>query len=123
MSFEYDTNNIFARILRGELECKKVMENEYLLAFHDRFPKAPVHVLVIPKGHFVNFHHLMTTAPSSEIQGFYQGINDILDTLHLKDSGYRLISNCGINGGQEVPHFHVHILGGDDIGPMINAST
>jgi histidine triad (HIT) family protein len=118
MSFEYDTNNIFARILRGELECKKIMENEYLLAFYDRFPKAPIHVLAIPKGHFVNFHHFMTTAPASEIQGFYQGINEVLERLNLKDSGYRLISNCGINGGQEVAHFHVHILAGDHVGPM-----
>ncbi|RZI46889.1 HIT domain-containing protein [Candidatus Finniella inopinata] len=107
----YDSDNIFARILRGEIACEKISEDEYYLAFHDRYPKAPVHVLIIPKGPYLDafdFHH---RASSLEIVGFYKGLNAVIEKLQISE-GYRLIANSGHHGGQEVPHYHVHLLAG-----------
>jgi len=115
----YDPSNIFAKILRGEIPCKRVMENEVALAFHDIAPKAPTHVLVIPKGPYVSFADFSATAPDAEIAGFTRLVGDVARHLEIEDGGYRILSNMGEHAGQEVPHFHVHIFGGAPLGPMI----
>ena len=115
----YDDTNIFARILRGEIPCNKVYEDDYVLAFHDIDPKAPVHVLVIPKGSYVSIADFGAEASEAEITGFYRAVSKIAQDMDLQDGGFRTIANTGLNGGQEVPHFHVHILGGKALGPML----
>lgn len=117
----YDEGNIFARILRGDIPCKKVHEDEYALAFHDINPQAPVHVLVIPKGKFVSAVDFGARAYVEEIAGFYRAVAKVAHDLGLRESGFRMIANTGTNGGQEVPHFHVHLLGGRRLGPMLAA--
>ena len=113
----YDQDNVFAKILRGEIPAKKVYEDEFALAFHDIGAKAPIHVLVIPKGPYTSFSHFIETSP--DIAGFYKAVGETIKILDLKQ-GFRLISNSGMNGGQEVAHFHLHILGGARLGPMIS---
>lgn len=116
----YDSTNIFARILRQEIPCQKVYEDEVVLAFHDIHPKAPVHILVIPKGEYINFHDFHEKASASFVAHFYQKISEIIESQQLNErGGYRLISNCGPHGGQEVPHYHVHILGGKLLGGLV----
>ncbi|GAN87149.1 histidine triad nucleotide-binding protein [Komagataeibacter intermedius] len=115
----YDPQNVFARILRGELPCKKVYEDEYALAFHDIAPKAPVHVLVIPKGPFVSFADFSRNGTEAEITGFTRAVGQVARDLNLETPGYRLLSNVGVEGGQEVPHFHVHLFGGRALGAML----
>jgi len=112
----YDTNNIFAKILRKEISCKKIEENEYFLSFHDLHPKAPSHALIIPKGSYVNAHDFTNRASPQEIIGFWKGVNTTISSLDLDKNGYRLIANTGIHARQEVSHFHVHLLGGNDLG-------
>lgn len=114
----YDSNNIFARILRGEIPCKKVYESEHALAFHDIYPQAPVHVLVIPKGAYTAHDDFAARASDTEIADFERTVGKVAAMLEVK-GGYRLISNCGVNAGQEVPHYHVHLLGGRALGPML----
>jgi len=109
-SATYDRNNIFARILRGEAPCSKVYEDEFVLAFNDINPKAPVHVLVIPKGEYVSIVDFTAQAPMEMIVGFWRAVTRIADQLGV-GSGYRVVSNHGPNGGQLVFHFHVHITG------------
>ncbi len=116
----YDPSNIFARILRSEIPCKKIAEDTYFLAFHDVSPRAPVHALVIPKGAFTDAHDFHKNATSAEIVGFYKGVAQVVDILGVHNSGFRQICNCGVNGGQEVPHYHMHILGGRKLGPMVS---
>lgn len=118
----YDQNNIFAKILRGEIPCKPISENAFYLAFHDIQPKAPVHVLVIPKGNYINAQDFHSTASPEEITGFYKGLAVVTESLNLKE-GFRLISNCGLNGGQEVPHYHMHLLGGQQLGPILEVDN
>ena len=108
----YDRNNIFARILRGELPCKKVYEDDYALAFHDINPQAPVHVLVIPKGEYVSNADFSASAPTDVIAGFWRAVGTVARQLGLEADGYRLVANNGANGGQIVFHFHVHIVSG-----------
>ncbi|MER2519550.1 MAG: histidine triad nucleotide-binding protein [Bdellovibrionales bacterium] len=115
----YNANNIFAKILRGEVPCKKVYENEYALAFHDISPKAPVHVLIIPKGPYVSHADFSAMASDAEIAGFERAIGKVAEEVKVAASGYRLIANAGTNAQQEVPHYHVHILGGCALGPML----
>jgi diadenosine tetraphosphate (Ap4A) HIT family hydrolase len=115
----YDTNNIFAKILRGEIPCKKVHEDDFALAFHDIHPQAPVHVLVIPKGAYMSFTDFSSTATAQEISGFFQAVGTVARQLGLDSTGYRLIANTGAHGGQEVPHFHVHLVGGSRLGRML----
>ncbi|MBF0093471.1 MAG: histidine triad nucleotide-binding protein [Alphaproteobacteria bacterium] len=115
----YDTNNIFARILRGEIPCKKVYEDEYTLAFHDISPQAPVHVLVIPKGAYVSMDDLAANGSDREIAALYRAVSKVAHDLGVAAEGYRFLVNCGVNGGQEVPHLHVHIFGGRRLGRMI----
>ncbi len=115
----YDTNNIFAKILRGEIPCNKVFEDEHVLAFRDLYPKAPVHVLVIPKGAYISQADFGAKASAAEITAFYRAVSGIAEKEGLTETGFRTIANTGVNGGQEVPHFHLHLLGGKRIGPMV----
>jgi histidine triad (HIT) family protein len=115
----YDPNNIFAKILRGEIPCTKIYEDEYALAFPDIHPKAPAHVLVIPKGAYVTHNDFVARASQQEIAGFERAIGKVAQMAGVAESGYRLISNCGAHAHQEVPHYHVHILGGRALGPML----
>ncbi len=115
----YDPTNIFARILRGELPCKKMAEDEYTLAFEDINPQAPVHILVIPKGSYVDWSDFSRNASAVEQSAFTKMIGHVANLAGITDSGYRVISNCGDDGHQEVSHLHMHILGGAAIGPMV----
>lgn len=118
----YDTTNIFARILRGEIPCNKVYEDDFVLAFHDIFPKAPTHILVIPKGAYTDISDFGARASTAEIEGFFRAVAKISAAEHLTQHGFRSIANSGSYGGQEVPHFHLHMLGGKLIGPMVSES-
>lgn len=115
----YDSNNIFAKILRGEIPSRKLFENEWVLAFHDINPQAPIHVLVIPKAQYVSFADFSARASEQEITGFVRALGEIAKQLGLEADGYRLLTNMGANSGQEVPHFHAHIFGGKPLGRMI----
>ena len=115
----YDDGNIFARILRGELPCKKVFENEHALAFHDINPMAPVHILVIPKGAYVSWDDFSARASSDEIAGFVRAVGLVARDQGMVVQGYRLLANIGKRAGQEVAHLHVHIFGGQPLGPML----
>ena len=115
----YDRNNVFARILRGELPCNRVYEDEHALAFHDIAPQAPVHLLVIPKGEYVSQDDFAAEAPDALIAGFWRAVGTVARQLGLVESGYRLLANTGPDAHQEVPHFHVHIFAGRDLGRMI----
>ncbi|QPQ54865.1 histidine triad nucleotide-binding protein [Allosphingosinicella flava] len=116
----YDDSNIFARILRGELPCKKVFEDDHVLAFHDINPAAPTHILVIPKGAYVSWDDFSGRAPDAEIAAFVRAVGRIAREEGLVAPGYRLLANTGGNAGQEVPHLHVHIFGGGPLGPMLS---
>jgi diadenosine tetraphosphate (Ap4A) HIT family hydrolase len=116
----YDSSNIFAKILRGEIPCDKVYEDEHVLAFRDIRPQAKVHALIIPKGAYISAQDFSAKASESEIVGFTRSIATVVDKLGLADGGYRIIANIGSDGGQEVPHYHIHILGGQKIGRMVN---
>jgi histidine triad (HIT) family protein len=115
----YDDSNIFARILRGEVPCKKVYENEWALAFHDIQPQTPTHVLVIPKGWYRSFADFSAEASDAEIAGFVRAIGEVGRMLGVEGTGYRLLANTGEHAGQEVPHLHVHLFGGRPLGRMI----
>lgn len=115
----YDPQNIFARILRGELPCKRVHEDGFALAFHDIAPQAPLHVLVIPKGAYVSAADFHATAPEAEIAGFWRAVAKVARDLKLEEPGYRLLANVGHDAGQEVPHFHVHLFAGRPLGRML----
>jgi diadenosine tetraphosphate (Ap4A) HIT family hydrolase len=115
----YDDNNIFARILRGELPCRKVFEDEHVLAFHDINPLAPTHILVIPKRAYVSWDDFSANASDSEIAALVRATGRIAREAGLVESGYRLLANSGLNAGQEVPHLHVHIFAGRPLGPML----
>ena len=115
----YDDSNVFARILRGEIPCKKVHEDEHALAFHDINPQTPVHVLVIPKGHYVSIADFGAKASDAELIGFWRAVSKVAKELGLEVKGYRALTNMGADGGQEVPHFHVHLFGGRHIGRMV----
>lgn len=123
MPYAYDDQNVFARILRGEIPNKTVLETEHTLAFHDIGPQAPVHVLVIPKGKYVNFDHFAAEASAEEIADFTRAAGEVCRVLDIRPGegggGYRAISNAGSHGVQEVPHYHMHILGGRVLGRML----
>lgn len=108
----YDRDNVFARILRGELPCKKVYEDDFALAFHDINPLAPIHVLVIPKGEYVSLSDFTEKAPDALVLGFWRAVRTVAHQLGLAEDGYRIVANHGPNGGQLVFHFHVHVFGG-----------
>lgn len=117
----YDPSNIFAQILRGEIACTKVFENEHAIAFNDIHPQAPSHILVIPKGEYRNFHDFHQHAPTTTIGEFYQAIRHIIQQYNLDQNGYRLITNCGKDSGQIVDHYHIHILSGKPLGPLVTS--
>lgn len=115
----YDEGNIFAKILRGDLPCRKVLETEHALAFHDINPLAAIHVLVIPKGAYVSWDDFTTRAPDAEIADFVRAVGETARKVGADSQGYRLLSNIGKRAGQEVPHLHVHLFGGQPLGPML----
>jgi diadenosine tetraphosphate (Ap4A) HIT family hydrolase len=115
----YDPENIFARILRGEIPCRKVYEDEHALAFHDINPQAPEHILVIPKRAYVSWDDFSAKAGDAEIAGFVRAVGHVAREAGLVSPGYRLLANSGPDSHQEVPHLHVHIFGGRPLGPML----
>ena len=120
----YDKNNIFAKILRGEIPCENVYEDDFVLAFNDISPRKKVHVLVIPKGEYINLDDFSSKATEKEIIGLIKGINIVAKKVgvseEVKGGGYRSLVNVGENGGQEVPHLHFHIFGGEKVGKMVS---
>jgi len=120
----YDQNNIFAKILRGEIPCDKVYESDYALAFKDINPQAKIHVLVIPKGAYVNMDDFSQNASSEEITGLIRALGEVAKIVGVSEytsgKGYRYIGNNGSDGGQEVPHLHFHIVGGEPLGRMVS---
>ncbi len=115
----YDDQNIFAKILRGEIPNKTVYEDEWALAFHDINPQAPLHVLVIPKGPYVSWDDFSAKASAEEIAGFIRAVGTVAREAGLVEPGYRLLANIGGHGHQEVPHLHVHVFAGRPLGPML----
>ena len=116
----YDDQNIFAKILRGEIPANKVYEDDYALAFHDVNPQRAVHVLVIPKGAYVSLDDFSAKAGPDELGGFLKAVGHVAREVGVAEDGYRIIANNGANAFQEVPHFHVHIVGGERVGPMLS---
>jgi histidine triad (HIT) family protein len=116
----YDDGNIFARILRGEIPCNSVYEDDHALAFHDINPQAPTHILVIPKGAYVSWDDFSAKAGEAEIAGFIRAVGHVAREAGLVTPGYRLLANIGGDGHQEVPHLHVHLFGGRPLGPMLS---
>jgi diadenosine tetraphosphate (Ap4A) HIT family hydrolase len=114
----YDPQNVFAKILRGEIPCQQVFANEYVLAFNDIAPCAPIHVLIIPNGEFINFADFTANASQQMQLGYFAAITQIAQQLGVADN-FRLISNNGSNAGQTVPHFHMHLLAGTNFGALI----
>jgi histidine triad (HIT) family protein len=119
MSYSYDDQNIFAKILRGEIPNDTVLETEHSLAFRDIRPQAPNHVLVIPRGPYVSFDHFAQEATDAEITDFVRAVGEVCRMEGVEENGFRLISNAGNHGVQEVPHLHVHILAGRPLGRML----
>ncbi len=115
----YDPDNIFAKILRGEISCNKVYEDDYALAFPDINPQAPTHVLIIPKGAYVSQDDFSENASDAEIAGFWRAVGSVARQLGVADSGYRFLANTGPDAHQEVMHFHVHLFAGRKLGPML----
>lgn len=115
----YDDQNIFAKILRGEIPNSTVYEDDYALAFHDINPQAPTHVLVIPKGAYVSWDDFSRLADDAEIAGFVRAVGTVARDLGLIATGYRLLANVGMDSHQEVPHLHIHLFGGKPLGPML----
>ena len=115
----YDLNNIFAKILRGEIPCDKVYEDAWALAFHDINPQAPVHLLVIPKASYVSWDDFSEKGSAEEIAGFIRAVGQVARDAGLVDPGYRMLANVGQHGHQEVPHLHVHLLGGQQFYGMV----
>ena len=115
----YDRNNVFARILRGELPCNKVYEDEHVLAFRDIQPQAPTHIIVIPKGEYVSVDDFSEKASEAELAAFMRAIGKIAKQEDIAAGGYRILANHGRAAHQEVPHFHLHLFGGRDLGPML----
>tara|TARA_B100000674_G_scaffold403599_1_gene349810 strand:- start:85 stop:450 length:366 start_codon:yes stop_codon:yes gene_type:complete len=118
----YDERNIFAKILKGEIPCKKIYEDEFVLSFYDINPQKKIHALVIPKGKYVDFDDFSMNASSEEMVGLLKGINIVAKKLEIsidKGLGYRALTNIGNHGGQEVPHLHFHLFGGEKVGKMV----
>ena len=115
----YDPQNIFAKILRGEIPCQKVYEDNHVLAFYDIHPQAKIHILVIPKGAYVDMTDFSQNASEGEMAALFRAVGKIAAEQNLTSSGYRILSNIGLNGGQEVPHLHIHLFGGQALGPML----
>ena len=119
LPMKYDQNNIFAKILRGEAKCNKIYEDDYILAFHDITPSAPVHAIVIPKGEYISLDDFAHDAGVAEVGEFFMKIRRIANELGLGEGGYRIITNHGTDASQSVHHFHVHIIGGRALGALL----
>ena len=117
---KYDKNNIFAKILRAEIPCKKIYEDEFVLSFHDINPQKKVHALVIPKGEYIDLDDFNNRASNEEIVQLNKAISQVSNLLGVTSTGYRTLTNIGSDGGQEVPHLHFHIFGGEKIGKMVS---
>lgn len=115
----YDPNNVFAKILRGEIPCNKIYEDDHTLAFHDINPQAPVHVLVIPKGAYVSIEDFTAQASEAEIAALFRAVAKVAEMMEISQDGWRMMANIGANGGQEVPHLHIHVFGGRKLGRMV----
>ena len=115
----YDPENVFARILRGEIPCDKVYENDHALAFNDIAPQAPAHILVVPKGAYVSMADFSAKASDAEIGGLIRAVGHVAREAGLEDPGYRILANHGRDAHQEVAHFHIHVFGGRDLGGMV----
>ena len=118
----YDENNIFAKILKGEIPCNKIYEDEYVLSFHDINPQKKIHALVIPKGKYIDLDDFSINASSEEMVGLLKGINKVAKSLKISvdtGKGYRALTNLSDHGGQEVPHLHFHLFGGEKVGKMV----
>jgi histidine triad (HIT) family protein len=115
----YDRSNIFARILRGEIPCKKVFEDDHVLAFHDINPQSPTHILVIPKGEYVSWDDFAVKGSEAEIAALVRAVGRLAREAGVAETGYRVLSNHGGHAHQEVPHLHIHIFGGRDLGRML----
>jgi diadenosine tetraphosphate (Ap4A) HIT family hydrolase len=116
---KYDKDNIFAKLIRGDIPCEKIYDDEHAIAFHDIDPLAPLHILVIPKNDFISFSDFMKKASPETISGFFKSVQNVIELFDLEKSGSRLISNCGEDGMQTVHHFHVHILGHKKLGGLL----
>ena len=118
----YDDNNIFAKILKGEIPCKKIYEDEFVLSFYDISPQRKIHALVIPKGKYIDLDDFCTKASETEMVGLFKGVNIVAKKLGISmdtGKGYRALTNIGNHGGQEVPHLHFHLFGGEKVGKMV----
>jgi|TARA_B100001094_G_C18031895_1_gene720553 histidine triad (HIT) family protein len=118
----YNENNIFAKILRKEIPCKKIYEDDFVLSFYDINPQKKIHVLVIPKGKYIDLDHFSLNASKEEIVGLLKGISEVAKKLKISSDigeGYRALANIGNHGGQEVPHLHFHLFGGEKVGKMV----
>ena len=116
----YDDQNVFARILRGEIPCTRLYEDEFALAFPDIRPAVPTHILVIPKGKYISIADFGASGSPAEITGFFRAVAHVAKMVGVEESGYRILANSGPDSHQEVPHFHVHILGGTKLGPLLS---
>jgi len=119
----YDKNNIFAKIIRGEIPATKIYEDEKVLAFRDISKAAPTHVLVIPKGEYINFSDFVSKADSAEVSYFFKKANEVAELLGVNKSGFRILANNGSDAHQTVPHFHLHILAGKKLGPLLSSDN
>ena len=119
----YDDGNVFARILRGEIPAKLIYDDDYAVAFPDITPRARIHVLVIPRGRYMSLSDFAATASDAQIAGFWRAVGVVAHQLGLQESGYRMLANMGHDAGQEVPHFHVHLFGGEPLGAMLPRHT
>ena len=115
----YDNGNIFAKIINGELPCDKVFENELVIAFHDIAPQAPVHILVLPKGRFISFADFSRNASSDQVCELIRVVGKVAFDFKIENTGYRVLANHGENAHQEVAHFHIHLMGGRDLGGIL----
>lgn len=116
----YDENNIFAKIIRGEIPCNKVFEDDHVLAFRDIQPQKAIHILVVPKGHYISLEDFSAKASAEELTAFHRAVAQIVANENLSQNGFRAIANAGEFGGQEVPHYHLHLLGGEPVGKMVS---
>lgn len=120
---EYNDSNIFARILRGEIPSKKIDEDEHTLVFHDAFPKSKYHILIIPKKPYISYQDFSQKATADEMVSFSRMIGKVAASFGLDITGYRLLTNHGPHSGQEVPHFHMHLCGGEPLGPLLSQKS
>jgi histidine triad (HIT) family protein len=119
MTDSYDSNNIFAKILREEIPSKLFYENDFIKVFHDINPEAPIHLLMIPRGPYRDFYHFISSAIEAEIKGFFKGVEEVIKKLSLEEGGYRLITNAGATVGQTIFHFHLHLLAGKKFSSLV----